>query len=157
MGKVIGINEAKEMVRKKFTPEYFSNLFKKSEGQARAMLKNTNTIEQRLKSLSDKFNKMLNADSVFGSVPVLISMTSDYIHKKYMEVPIGTIAGIVIALTYVLSPVDLISDLIPGVGLLDDAAVITACATMLKSDLDNYKMWKSNNESEETETVQDSI
>lgn len=81
MGKVIGINEAKEMVRKKFTPEYFSNLFKKSEGQARAMLKNTNTIEQRLKSLSDKFNKMLNADSVFGSVPVLISMTSDYVHK----------------------------------------------------------------------------
>ena len=56
-----------------------------------------------------------------------------------------------------LSPVDFISDLIPGVGPLDDAAVITACATMLKSDLDNYKMWKSNNESEETETVQDSI
>lgn len=81
MGKVIGINEAKEMVRKKFTPEYFSNLFKKSEGQARTILKNTNTIEQRLRSLSDKFSKMLNVDSIFACVPALISMTSDYVHK----------------------------------------------------------------------------
>ena len=47
----------------------------------RTILKNTNTIEQRLRSLSDKFSKMLNVDSIFACVPALISMTSDYVHK----------------------------------------------------------------------------
>ncbi len=47
--------------------------------------------------------------------------------KEYTEVPLGTILGIVSALIYILSPIDLIPDRIPGAGHLDDAAVLLIC------------------------------
>ena len=45
----------------------------------------------------------------------------------------------------VLSPVDIISDSIPGVGYLDDAAIVTACWKLVKSDVEEYKRWRQMN------------
>ena len=53
--------------------------------------------------------------------------------------PRGTVAAIVGSLLYVLSPVDLIPDMIPVVGYLDDAAVLALCLKFVKHDVDEYK------------------
>jgi uncharacterized membrane protein YkvA (DUF1232 family) len=45
----------------------------------------------------------------------------------------------------VLSPVDLIPDFIPGIGLIDDAAVVVACLNLIQSDFEAYKAWKGSN------------
>ncbi len=47
------------------------------------------------------------------------------------------------ALIYFVSPVDLIPDMIPGVGYVDDAAVIAFALTMVGDDLEDYKNWRT--------------
>ena len=69
----------------------------------------------------------------------------DFFTKKYTQVPIGTIMAIVGSLLYVLSPIDIIPDIIPIVGYLDDAAVIGLCMKFVKVDLDKYKKFKGIN------------
>ena len=53
--------------------------------------------------------------------------------------PKGTVAAIIGTLLYVLSPADLIPDVIPVVGYLDDAAVLALCLKFAKHDVDEYK------------------
>ena len=50
--------------------------------------------------------------------------------------------GIIAALIYFFSPVDLIPDCIPGIGLLDDAAVIGIAIKAVDNDLQAYREWK---------------
>ena len=58
------------------------------------------------------------------------------------QVPLKTIAAIVGTLVYVLSPIDIIPDFIPGFGYLDDAGVVELCRRLIKSDIDKYRAWK---------------
>ena len=50
--------------------------------------------------------------------------------------------GIVVALVYFLTPVDMIPDTIPGAGHLDDAAVILFAVKAAHNDITDYKKWK---------------
>lgn len=77
-----------------------------------------------------------------SDVKLMISLVKDYWNKNYREVPWWTVAAVVTALLYVLSPVDLIPDFIPFFGLLDDAAVVSACLFLVEQDLSRYKSWK---------------
>ncbi|MCK5840562.1 MAG: DUF1232 domain-containing protein [Candidatus Sabulitectum sp.] len=77
-----------------------------------------------------------------SDVKLMISLVKDYWNKNYREVPWWTVAAVVASLLYVLSPVDLIPDFIPFFGLLDDAAVVSACLLLIEQDLSKYKIWK---------------
>jgi len=57
-------------------------------------------------------------------------------------VPIGTVSAIGFALLYVLNPLDLVPDVLPVVGLLDDAAVVSACVVLVEQDLHAYNAWR---------------
>lgn len=77
-------------------------------------------------------------------VKLFFCMLKDFFTKKYTDVPIGTIMSIAGTLLYVFLPIDVIPDFIPVIGYLDDAAMITLCIKMVKTDLDKYKTWKEN-------------
>lgn len=73
----------------------------------------------------------------------LISLLRDYTSESYRDVPLGTIAVIGGALSYLLSPIDLIPDFIPGVGLVDDAAVVASCLKLVAYQAEKYREWKA--------------
>jgi uncharacterized membrane protein YkvA (DUF1232 family) len=79
---------------------------------------------------------------------LLLSMIKDYVKGSYREVPYWAIAAGALALVYVLSPVDFILDVLPGVGLMDDAAVLAFCLKLIDSELKKYKEWKETREVE---------
>ena len=77
-----------------------------------------------LERLEKKLALIPIAGGILAEIPVLISLVKAYLQKRYAKVPIGTIIAIVGALLYFLSPIDLVPDLLPAIGLIDDAAVI---------------------------------
>jgi len=73
---------------------------------------------------------------------LLMALVKDYWHGRYKVIPYWTIAAVTAALLYVLNPFDLIPDFIPGLGQIDDAAVVAACLLLVRQDLQRYKKWK---------------
>jgi uncharacterized membrane protein YkvA (DUF1232 family) len=79
---------------------------------------------------------------------LLLSLVKDYVTGVYREVPYWVIGAAAFALVYVLSPVDLIMDFLPGVGYLDDAAVLAICLKLVETELARYKEWKKTREAQ---------
>ena len=76
-------------------------------------------------------------------IRILISMVKDYYSGAYREIPWWAISAVVAALLYVLSPIDLIPDVIPVIGFIDDAAVVGVCLALIEHQLMNYQAWKN--------------
>lgn len=111
-------------------------------------------VVNRADDIQQKVSRHSPLARFISDVKLMISLVKDYWSKNYREVPWWTVAAVVTALLYVLSPVDLIPDFIPFVGLLDDAAVVSACLFLVEQDLSRYKIWKdgtSVDEEEETD------
>jgi len=119
--------------------------------------------DEQVKDEYDKYSKNVSEDDVDGvlnkekkilgkahgplekfaqDIKLLFSIIKDYANGTYREIPWITIAGIIGALIYVFSPIDLIPDFIPVLGLTDDAAVVALCLAGIKKDLEKYRKWK---------------
>ncbi|MDR2864787.1 MAG: DUF1232 domain-containing protein [Spirochaetaceae bacterium] len=116
---------------------------------------NKNNVGDILTKESSVFSKVRGPLEKFGKdIKDLFSMVKDYCTGDYREIPWATIASIVGSLVYVLSPIDLIPDVIPILGLLDDAAVISLCLNSLHDDIKKYAEWKKDQPLvQETEAV----
>ena len=73
----------------------------------------------------------------------IFELLRDRVTGAYKETPWRTIAALTGALIYVLSPIDLILDFIPGIGFLDDAVVIGLTIKLARPDLEKYRAWKT--------------
>ncbi|OGO39117.1 MAG: hypothetical protein A2Z03_03590 [Chloroflexi bacterium RBG_16_56_8] len=73
---------------------------------------------------------------------LLIAVVNDYWSKKYRRLPYGIIGAIVFTLIYVFNPFDLVPDILPIIGQIDDAAVVAACLLLVEQDLLAYKKWR---------------
>jgi len=73
---------------------------------------------------------------------IMFGMIKDIKKGNYKNVPWFTIATIVMALLYVLNPLDLVPDFIPGIGYIDDLAVLSIGMGWIESDLHKYLDWK---------------
>ncbi|QUY17440.1 DUF1232 domain-containing protein [Treponema vincentii] len=96
--------------------------------------------EEKIKEKVKKGNFGEYADYI----PLFFEMLKDVFSGKYKEVPVGAIAAIICTLLYILSPIDLILDIIPVIGWLDDIFILGLCIPFVKGDLDKYKTWKQN-------------
>jgi uncharacterized membrane protein YkvA (DUF1232 family) len=79
---------------------------------------------------------------LFRNVPVLIGMLKDVAIGGYRGLTKKSAAILLFAAAYLVIPFDLVSDLIPVLGQLDDAAVLMACLYAVEDDLERYKHWK---------------
>ncbi|MFD1096776.1 YkvA family protein [Salegentibacter chungangensis] len=73
---------------------------------------------------------------------IMFGMLKDYRRGVYTNVPWFTIASIGFSLLYVLNPLDLMPDFIPGIGYIDDFAILTFALRFIESDLHSYLDWK---------------
>jgi uncharacterized membrane protein YkvA (DUF1232 family) len=113
--------------------------------KAEELLQDEDRMERFLERLEHKLGKVPVVGKNLSNIPMLVSLVRSYIKKDYQEIPIGSIIAIVSALIYFLSPVDLIPDGIPVLGLTDDAAVLALVLIMVKDDVEEYKKWQEQN------------
>mgnify|MGYP000622028653 CR=1 FL=1 len=74
---------------------------------------------------------------------MLTALIKDYRSGNYRTALYGTIAAAAFALIYVFNPFDIIPDVLPIIGAVDDASVIAACLMLVERDLFKYRDWKT--------------
>lgn len=94
----------------------------------------------------DKINNSGFLQKYSELVKVMYGMLKDYRKGVYNKVPWFTIATIAFSFLYILNPLDIIPDFIPGLGYIDDMAIFTFGLRFIESDLHNYLDWKLDNE-----------
>lgn len=107
-----------------------------------------NDVQKVMDSASDIKQKVIDSNLLkrfANDVKLLIAMIKDYWNGFYREIPWWVIAAVVFSLLYVLNPIDLIPDIIPVLGLTDDAAVLALCLAMTENDIHIYQNWKHRN------------
>lgn len=78
----------------------------------------------------------------WDDIKTAFSLIRDWLRGAYDKVPGRMIASLAGALIYFISPVDLVPDCIPGLGFLDDAAILAAVFKLSEADLNFYRRWK---------------
>ncbi len=125
--------------------EKASAFFKKNSAEAEDILKDEDKMERFLQKLEQKLKTVPVAGNALAYIPLMMSLVRSYVKKEYDEPPITSMISIVVTLIYFLSPVDLIPDAVPGAGFIDDAVVITGCLALVRTDLEDYRIWRKEN------------
>ena len=76
-------------------------------------------------------------------IKLLFSLIKDYCKGVYREVSYWSIIVFFFAIAYIIFPADILPDVIPVIGQLDDAAVLLFCLVFLEKDLYKYNEWKN--------------
>lgn len=92
-------------------------------------------------------------EKLLKDVTALVSMVRDYWQGSYREIPFWALGAVVVALLYILNPMDLVPDFIPVVGLVDDTAVIALCLRMVEEDLRRYEKWQAGKQEPGPESI----
>lgn len=114
--------------------------------KAEEMLANKGKVDKLLEKV-EKICKTLGKfpipffSNVIKDIPKLIWLIRDYVNHRYTEIPYASIIAVVAALIYLVSPIDLIPDAIPVVGMLDDLGVLKVVLDIVDSDLNEYWEW----------------
>ena len=96
-----------------------------------ALNKAGSKIEKLAQSASAEARKLAK------QAKLLYMMLRDAVSGKF-NAPWVTIATLTATLLYLISPIDVIPDFIPGLGLIDDALVIALCVSIVRIDLRRY-------------------
>ncbi|MBR2030050.1 MAG: DUF1232 domain-containing protein [Clostridia bacterium] len=124
------------------TQEQALKEIEKNYSNASKVLNDVGKLEKLLNRIEKKLKSIPKIGEKLSHIPVFVSLIRSYIKKEYNEIPLGTLLAIISALIYVVAPVDLIPDIFPGVGHIDDAAVIGACLCLVEDDIKEYINWR---------------
>lgn len=124
-----------------------SAIFKKILEKAEAYLKHPSQVAKlvsdALKKATAKKGVGALAGEVWESLQLLSRMIKAASTGEYKGIPTPTVVGGIAVLIYFLMPIDVIPDVIPVIGLLDDASLLAWFMTSIKSELDRFKDRKS--------------
>ncbi len=96
-------------------------------------------------AISTRFFEMLRMiGRLWYDLPLLVRMLRAWKNGSYPGLSVRTLATLAAALLYVLSPVDLVPDFIPGIGMIDDVVVLALLLQSLAQDLAAFRAWEQN-------------
>ncbi|MBK9306463.1 MAG: DUF1232 domain-containing protein [Nitrospira sp.] len=98
-------------------------------------------------SVSTRFFEVLRMISrLWSDLPLLGRLLKAWKRGSYRGLSVRTIVSLAAALLYIISPMDLLPDFIPGIGLLDDAAVLGLLLHSIAQDLAAFRVWEQHDE-----------
>ena len=128
----------------KLNEEKIKEILDKGAEKAKELLADDGKMQHFLDNAEEKLRSLPEVGEGLAYVPVFASMVRAYLAHDYRAIPKNTLVYVVSSLIYFISPLDIIPDTIPVIGVSDDAAVLMACAAVIRSDLDDFIAWREN-------------
>ncbi|QCR23808.1 hypothetical protein C1N53_16600 [Pontibacter sp. SGAir0037] len=122
---------------------FFERFLKKAETYLKHPKKITQLLNDAFQKASAKKSVGDLAAEVWESLLLLSRMIKAAVSGEYQGIPNATIIGGIAVFIYFLSPIDLIPDFIPVIGLLDDASLLAWFMASIKTELDKFKDWEA--------------
>ena len=87
------------------------------------------------------FSRVKRLKPFLEDAQTIFALLKDFLSGRYKDVPWRVIAALAGVLLYVLTPIDLIPDILIPFGWLDDAAVLTLALKFCGGDIEAYRRW----------------
>jgi uncharacterized membrane protein YkvA (DUF1232 family) len=131
----------KEMAQQVISSEFY----KKAQEKAKIYLSENGKLADLLEKAEKK--TMHTGKKKLGfleKIKTLIRMIKAYHAGKYKEIPWTSIVFMVAGLVYFISPIDLIPDFLPFLGLGDDISLIFFIFNSMTKDIEAFHTWEEN-------------
>lgn len=120
--------------------------FRKYKDKATEVLKDNDRVNELLAGTRKKISEVLEnndklkdfSDKIF----LMIRMVKAQISGEYREFPWRSLAMIVGALIYFITPIDMIPDIIPVLGLTDDISIVYWIYKSIQEDIEKFEAWE---------------
>jgi uncharacterized membrane protein YkvA (DUF1232 family) len=148
-----GYNMGKDKNKVDFSDDKLKAALASHENEAEQVISDGNKVKQLLskaKGVLKKAEKVPVIGAILDDLLTMLDLIGDYAKGSYRNIPTRVIVSAVAGVIYFVSPIDLIPDVIPVLGWLDDVAVLTTLlGTGLSLELDKYRKWKEQQEIDE--------
>lgn len=101
------------------------------------LAKNRGDVRRTFQSLPARMHKVANQTAL------IIELVDDYRTGVYREIPWRSLLVLAGVAAYVVSPIDLIPDVLGSFGVLDDMVLIAFASRLMRHDLEAYCHFKN--------------
>jgi uncharacterized membrane protein YkvA (DUF1232 family) len=128
-----------------------SSFFTRLKNKAVEYLKDSERLKRLVDNATRKSASLRGGPlrDVLEPLKALFRLLRAYVKGEYTETPWQSLILIVATVLYFLIPLDLLPDIVLGLGYVDDAALIVWTINAIKSDLDAFLRWESSPDSRE--------
>jgi len=121
--------------------------FHKAKERASGLLKDRKRLKTLLINSTKKLGNLnftkLNLTKLTDRVKVIVRMLKAYVKGEYKMLPWKSLIILVAALFYFVTPLDLIPDVIPVTGYIDDFTVVLWVFRTLQDDINEFIVWEN--------------
>ena len=124
-----------------------SVFFKNAQGQAGKYVGNKEKLVDLAKAVFLKLQSVGfkgNLSEFQKSVQLLIRLVRAYASGRYKNLSIKSLLSIVAVLIYFVSPIDLVPDFLPVIGIADDIALVVWLMNLLGEEINKFSEWEKN-------------
>ncbi len=120
-----------------------SRAYARASRRARALIEQPGGLSALAASAGEKATARSGALAGIGkSVQDALRLVRAYASGAYREIPWQSLLMLVAAVVYFVMPVDAVPDILLGLGLLDDAAILGWTLRTLDADLKRFRTWE---------------
>jgi uncharacterized membrane protein YkvA (DUF1232 family) len=122
-----------------------SSFYKIALGKAPRIAKNADGLLKLLRNALLKTQKMGMGrmyDVIREKITLLGSLIKAYASGEYRQIELPSLLKVIAGLIYFVSPIDLIPDFLPYIGLTDDVALLLFIINSIDGELAKFEQWK---------------
>ncbi len=121
-----------------------SIFFKRANIGAVRYARNTRSLLGLIRDALDKSGGLSGANiaAFRDQLSVVTRLLKAYASGDYRQLPWKTLIRIIAVLIYFVSPIDILPDFLPIVGLTDDIALMFWLFSGIKDDIEKFRQWE---------------
>lgn len=122
-----------------------SIFFKRANAGAVRYARNSRSLFELVREAVDKSGGLSGANvaAFREQLGVVTRLVRAYASGEYRELPWKTLLRVVAVLIYFVSPIDILPDFLPIVGLTDDIALMLWLFSGIKDDIEKFRQWEN--------------